>query len=128
MTLFGDGEVFGEMDAGPSSAAAMEVAAVAEGGGELRVTLLGDGEVIGEIDAGPSSAAAMAVAASAEGGGELRVILLGEGSQGEEMGERDFLFRETVLLFIMLQFSSEKTATVAVVAVADGWWQTAEQL
>lgn len=43
----GDGEVTGEMQAGPPSTAAMAVAVVAvtavEGGGELKATLLGEG-------------------------------------------------------------------------------------
>lgn len=116
----GDGEVFGEMGFVPSLSAAMAVAV--EGGGELRVTLLADGEVIGEIGSVPLLAAAMA----AEDGGELRVSLFGDGSEGEEIGEIDFLFRETLVSFLMLQSSPEKTAMVAV-AVADGWRNTAEQ-
>ncbi|MCD7457908.1 hypothetical protein HAX54_036545 [Datura stramonium] len=121
----GDGEVICEMAAGPSSTAAM-AAVVDMVKGDSSDTLLEKGEKAGdgEMAAGPSLVAAMAVVVEEEGG-ELRVTLLGEGSVGEEIGEGDFLFRDTVLPFMMLQFSPV-TATAAV--VTDRWRRrTAEE-
>ncbi|KAJ8547161.1 hypothetical protein K7X08_010747 [Anisodus acutangulus] len=116
----GDSEVICEMT-GPSSVAAMVAALAVVEKVDISDTLLDKGEKAGDGEMeGPSSVAAMAtvvVVVEEEGGGELRVTLFGEGS--EQSGERDFLFRETVL-FMMLHFSPEK--------VAEGWWWTAEEL